>query len=78
MFSQIFSLILLILCSASNYWGLAGAGAMAYVNFVGSFCCICLLISGFIYFCKLYNGCCLNRLPWNYMVGFLVWTVKYW
>nr|CAB3262871.1 uncharacterized protein LOC100184402 [Phallusia mammillata] len=59
------SLITLILCSASHYWSVAGAGAMAYVNFVASFCCITLLISAFIYFCKLYNGVCLNRLPWK-------------
>jgi len=70
---QFFSLILLILCSASHYWSVGGAGPMSFVNFTGSFCCICLLISGFIYYCKLYNGCCLDRLPWKRVVSHQCW-----
>ena len=78
---QVLSLLILILTSASRYTENFGytdrdgnaeivpTQQMTYVNFVGSFCCITLLISMIIYLLKLYNLPLCGKLPWGKMVS---------
>ncbi|CAK8672435.1 uncharacterized protein LOC143465926 [Clavelina lepadiformis] len=70
----ILSLLLVIFVSTTHYWSVAGAGFVGFANFAAWFSFITLLMSGVIYYFRLYNGACLGRLPWrkvelNYALG---------
>ncbi|XP_076819682.1 uncharacterized protein LOC143465336 [Clavelina lepadiformis] len=61
----IFSLLMLIMISATGYTYLKELGTFVYITFAGSFYCITLFMSFLIYFFKLYNlGLC-GRIPWK-------------
>nr|CAB3262872.1 uncharacterized protein LOC100184402 [Phallusia mammillata] len=61
----ILSLILVILCSASDYWLFAPSLEMAYVSFSSAYSCVTLLFLGLLYICKLYNASICACLPWR-------------
>lgn len=58
-------LLSLIVLAATQFWAVAGLGALHASNFTFSFICITQLISIFVYFCKLYNLPLVQRLPWK-------------